>query len=139
MPVKREIQMRSSEEHFQTMLIEFDALNKQYEKGQIKYHQKTAKVDTIFDKYGWSRSDFFKELNARVGIQARLEPKKAVKTTKAKAPKSSLDGYPPLNDREKELLRHRETVLAIKEYRARFPDATLRNARTMCDMYIDTL
>lgn len=123
-----------TEENFQIMIVELDKLNKQYEKGQLKYHQKTDKTDRVFEQYGWQRTEFFKELNARLGIQAH-STKPAKKTLKKKQAVSSL---PPLNDVEKRLIGNDEKISAIREYRNR-TGASLYGAKVLCEQYANSL
>jgi hypothetical protein len=129
---------RSSEEHFQKMLIELNTLTKQYEQGQIKYHQKTIKVDTIFENYGWSRHEFFKELNSRLGIQSHSD--RAAKKPKGKNPTKlprgvNVEDLIPLNDDEKACIRDGRKTDAVRRYRKRVPDASLYITKYLCDKY----
>jgi len=73
---------RGSEEQFNQLV---DCLNKncrKYESGAIKHIAFTEAIDSYFAAYGWSKKEFYKELNVRLGIPNKEEPKKVEKPKK---------------------------------------------------------
>jgi hypothetical protein len=120
-----------NEANFIAMVKELDDLVKQYEKGTIKYHQKADLTDRVFEKYAIPRAEFFKEVNAKLGIQVHPAPKPIKKTPKKK---QSVSDLPPLNDAERSAIRFGSKIVAMKLYRAR-TGATLYGAKTICDQY----
>ena len=70
---------RGSEDQF-NMIVDCLADNcKKYENGQVKHIAFTENMDSYFATYGWSKPEFYKELNARLGIPNKEEPKKESK------------------------------------------------------------
>jgi hypothetical protein len=88
---------RGSAENFDQIVVELAKNTKQYEAGQIKHYQFADKVDVIFGSYGWDKASFYKELNARLGIQtndAIREAKEAKGVKKVKKVKVKLKAKP---------------------------------------------
>jgi hypothetical protein len=123
------------EDNFVAMVKELDTLVKQYEKGQIKYHQKTDQTDRVFEKYAIPRSEFFKEVNAKLGIQMHSASKPTKKIPKKK---QAVADPPPLNEEEKIIFCSSGRITAMKAYRSR-TGATLYGARIICDQYENSL
>jgi hypothetical protein len=79
---------RGSEDQFKEIVEMLAANCKKYEAAQIKYYQFVDAMDNIFILYGWSKEEFYKELNVRSGIHNNVEYP-LVKKPKAKSSKSS--------------------------------------------------
>jgi hypothetical protein len=67
---------RGTEDSFNNIVHELSRLHKAYEEKRIKHTQWAEGIDGIFNSYGWSKKEFYKELNARIGVEtneSRLE------------------------------------------------------------------
>lgn len=130
--------MKGSEDSFQLIVSELGKSIRAWETGKIKPMQHAEKVDNLFSGYGWSKSDFFKELDVRVGKSPSekpvIQPVKKKKSAKTKV-KLSL---PALIDAEKLLIRNGATLNAIKAYRKR-TEVGLKDAKDACSQYIDDM
>ena len=61
--------MRGSDEHFSALAAELAKNTKAYEDKKIKHYQWADSTDRLFENYGWSKSEFYKELNRRLGVE----------------------------------------------------------------------
>lgn len=75
--------MRGSEEHFNLLAAELAKNTRAYEEKKIKHYQWADSVDRLFESYGWSKEEFYKELNKRLGVETnesrRAEPEEKKK------------------------------------------------------------
>lgn len=76
-----------SEEQFKELVDRLSINCKKYESGAIKHIAFTEAIDSYFAAYGWSKKEFYKELNVRLGIQNREEPKKVEEKPKKRTVK----------------------------------------------------
>jgi hypothetical protein len=67
--------IRGSEDQFKALVDDLAKNCKRYETGAIKYIAFTENMDSYFAEYGWSKVEFYKELNVRLGIANKEEPK----------------------------------------------------------------
>jgi hypothetical protein len=72
-----------TEEAFVAIAKEYTKYVKQYEAGSLKHYQYVDYVERLFTENGWSKPDFTKELNRRLGIEER-KPRKEKPTTQLK-------------------------------------------------------
>lgn len=82
---------KGTEDEFKCIIDGLAKNCKRYEIGQIKHMQFTEAMDSIFGEYNWSKQEFYKELNTRLGIhnnEERPAVKPAAKPKKAKAKKA---------------------------------------------------
>lgn len=73
---------KGNNEEFEKIASELQRNIKNYEDGKIKHYAFAATNDETFANYSWSKTEFYKELNARLGIQtndSRDEQKKLAK------------------------------------------------------------
>jgi hypothetical protein len=130
--------MKGNEESFQLISSELAKSIRAWETGKIKPMQHAEKVDGLFSGYGWSKTEFFKELDIRIGKQSNdrpvIQPVKKKRVAKVKV-KASL---PALIEIEKALIRNGATLNAIKAYRKR-TEVGLKDAKDACSNYIDGL
>lgn len=79
--------MRGTEEQFNELLNRLAKTHKSYEERSIKHYQWADSIDKLFESYGWSKAEFYKELRARTGQEtneSREEKKKAQVSQKSK-------------------------------------------------------
>lgn len=78
--------MRGTNEQFDCILSELNKNIRAYEEKKIKHHQYVDAADNIFQSYGWSKSEFYKEVNFRLDIQTNetREKKKTLEAFKKK-------------------------------------------------------
>jgi hypothetical protein len=82
--------MRGTEDQFDVILKKYYDNVKSYEGKNMNYVGFSANIDALFAYYGWSKKEFFKELNARIGIQTNQERKnKTIEASKKKASKKT--------------------------------------------------
>lgn len=82
--------MRGSEEQFNEILNQLAKTHKSYDARAIKHYQWADSIDKIFDNYGWSKAEFYKELRSRIGTEtneSREAKKKTTPKTKPARPK----------------------------------------------------
>lgn len=60
---------RGSEEQFQALLTELHKNTKNYEEKKIKHTQWTEQTEALFSSFSWTKAEFYKELNSRLGIE----------------------------------------------------------------------
>ena|SRR5271170_3640659 len=99
---------RGSEDQFLAILSELHKNTKNYEDKKIKHYQWAGHIDDLFASYTWTKAEFYKELNARLGIETnetrekKKREKKPVKgekkSVKKKASVSSVALAPPRYD-----------------------------------------
>lgn len=79
---------RGTEEQFLKIIHAIERNNKAYVEKQIKFYQWAETVDQIFTDYMWSKSEFYKEVNLRLGIQTNetREKKRSVPPKKKSLP-----------------------------------------------------
>jgi len=71
--------MRGTEDQFLAIVDQLGKNIKQYEEKKIKHYQFADASDNIFASYAWSKVEFYKELNSRLGYEtndSREEKKK---------------------------------------------------------------
>ena len=73
---------RGSDDSFKTIVDCLAKNCKKYEKGEIKHIAFTENMDAYFTEYGWSKKEFYKELNVRLGLSNKEEPAKEEKPKK---------------------------------------------------------
>jgi len=81
---------RGTLEQFDQIVLELQRNIKAYEDKKIKHYAFADTNDNIFANYNWSKVEFYKELNARLGIQtneSRDEQKKQLDKFKKKITK----------------------------------------------------
>lgn len=61
--------MRGSEDQFNAIVSELAKNTKSYEEKRIKHYQWVDQTDNIFGSYGWTKAEFYTELNLRLGIE----------------------------------------------------------------------
>ena len=67
---------RGTEEQFNELAKNLSAACRKYDSGAIKHISFTESMDSYFAAYGWSKTEFYKELHVRLGIPNKEEPKK---------------------------------------------------------------
>lgn len=134
---------KGSEDNFQLILAELNKSIRAYETHQIKFMQHMQKTDDLFGGYGWSKKDFYQEMNARLGIstnetRAADKIKKPATKKKKAAVKKDISHLPALSEVEKDDIRNGAKIQAIKEYRTR-TGCGLKEAKDLCDIYAESL
>lgn len=85
---------RGTEEQFDQIVAYLQNNIKQYEAKAIKYIAYLDAIDKIFSGgYGWSKAEFYDEVNRRLGIQTN-DSKRADKAAKEAAKKLPVKGTP---------------------------------------------
>jgi hypothetical protein len=80
--------MRGTEDQFQAMVKQYYTVAKNYETKAATFITYCQQMEAIFASYGWSKKEFFKELNVKLGIHINERRKsKAIDIAKKKAPK----------------------------------------------------
>jgi len=114
--------MKGSEENFQILIVALAKNLRSYEAKEIKHIAYSDRVDALFAGHGWSRKEFYKELNSRLGVQtneACAKPAKPKKRKLAKAMSNPEKIYAPLSGTEQNYAREGYKLDAIKSYRIR--------------------
>jgi hypothetical protein len=73
------------EETFQAIVAELAKTTKAYDARSIKHYQWAESIDNIFERYGWSKAEFHKELRSRLGIQTNESREKTKPKPKTKS------------------------------------------------------
>lgn len=73
--------MKGTEEQFQSLAFELHNLTKKYENHAIKHAQYTEGVDDLFHRRGWSKKEFYKEMDIKLGINRNIHSKNDRKQT----------------------------------------------------------
>lgn len=61
--------MKGTLQQFDTIVAEMVKNTKAYDEKRIKHLQWVEQIENIFASYTWTKKEFYRELNARLGIQ----------------------------------------------------------------------
>jgi hypothetical protein len=82
--------MRGSEEHFHAALTQLAAYIKDYDHGRLKHMPFVQAMEKTLVDHGWSKNEFYSELNKLRGIQMHPVAKKKRAPRKGKPKKTEL-------------------------------------------------
>lgn len=78
---------RGTEEQFNNIVAMLGQNTKNYEEKKLKHNQWVEQSESILSQNGWTKDEFYKELNARVGIQTNETRKKKISAAPISKPK----------------------------------------------------
>jgi hypothetical protein len=83
--------MAINQESFEAIVVELAKNTKRYEDKVIKHYQYADQIENVFANFGVNKTDFYRELNIRCGVETNdTRTKKRAVVVKQKTKKKAL-------------------------------------------------